>query len=191
MASDDHAGQVSIGAITISTAEPIAATGDIHQEQGAFIGGQARVEGPVTGVNQGVINLDDQAYMVRGLPNPYLGLRSFTYADRDSYAGIVGRSARLWTLGDKPHATTLRGHTNWIVGAMFSPDSQRIVTASWDHTARLYIVGPYLTATDNLLAVAPCLVGRGLTPDEIKDFQVGSPRFDFAQRQCPPVLPPK
>ncbi|MGI8586403.1 MAG: eIF2A-related protein [Chloroflexia bacterium] len=30
---------------------------------------------------------DEQAYRVSGLPNPYLGLCSFTYADRDSYAG--------------------------------------------------------------------------------------------------------
>lgn len=30
---------------------------------------------------------NEQAYNVRGLPNPYLGMRSFTYSDRGSYAG--------------------------------------------------------------------------------------------------------
>lgn len=30
---------------------------------------------------------EETAYDVRDLPNPYLGLRSYTYADRDAYAG--------------------------------------------------------------------------------------------------------
>lgn len=33
---------------------------------------------------------NEQAYNVRGLPNPYLGMRSFTYSDRSSYAGRSG-----------------------------------------------------------------------------------------------------
>ncbi len=34
-----------------------------------------------------IVLTGEQAYLVHGLPNPYLGLRSFTYDDRDLYAG--------------------------------------------------------------------------------------------------------
>ena len=33
---------------------------------------------------------------------------------------------------------TLKGHTDWVNRARFSPDGTRIVTAGFDHTARLW-----------------------------------------------------
>jgi WD40 repeat protein len=49
------------------------------------------VYGPVVGSNTGSVSATyffaEQQYDVRGLPNPYLGLRSFTYNDRGRYAG--------------------------------------------------------------------------------------------------------
>ena len=35
----------------------------------------------------------------------------------------------------------LRGHDNWVHSAAFSPDGTRVVTASYDKTARLWDVG--------------------------------------------------
>lgn len=68
---------------------PPNAPNDPGQVAVAVSGGA--VYGPVVGDNSGTINatynLDEQQYDVRGLPNPYLGLGSFTYADRASYAG--------------------------------------------------------------------------------------------------------
>lgn len=40
-----------------------------------------------TYIEQQVLLTTEQAYDVRGLPNPYLGLASFSYADRAKYAG--------------------------------------------------------------------------------------------------------
>jgi hypothetical protein len=78
---------------------------------------------------------------------------------------------------------TLQGHTAFLYSAAFNPDGQRILTASTDSTARLYLVH-----MEDLLAVAACRVPRSLTDEEIKRFDVGTPSFDFATRQCPPVL---
>jgi WD40 repeat protein/tRNA A-37 threonylcarbamoyl transferase component Bud32 len=91
-------------------------------------------------------------------------------------------TARLWNLDGQPLAI-LRGHENWVASAVFSPDGRRIVTASRDFTSR-----QYLANIEELLAAAACRVGRGLTAEEIEHFQVGRPRFVFAQRQCPAVL---
>ncbi|MEI8305572.1 MAG: caspase family protein [Chloroflexales bacterium] len=41
----------------------------------------------------------------------------------------------------------------------------------------------------DMLAVAACRVGRGLTEQELRDFHLsGQQRFDFAARLCPPTL---
>ena len=77
----------------------------------------------------------------------------------------------------------LKGHTGRVTSAVFSPDGQRILTASWDGTARQYLV-----RSEDLRRAAACRVGRGLTQEEIARFQVPTPlAFDFAKRQCPPV----
>jgi WD40 repeat protein len=92
------------------------------------------------------------------------------------------QTARVWDLSGKELAT-LRGHTAGVRSAVFSPDGQRILTASSDGTARQYLVH-----IEDLLAVAACRVARGLTEQEIKRFDVGTPKFDFEKRQCPPAL---
>ncbi len=78
------------------------------------------------------------------------------------------------------------GHTLGVTSAVFSPDGQRILTASEDGTAGLWPV-----ELADWLADAACRVGRTLTDDEIRGYQVPAPlHFDaaaFAGRQCPPV----
>lgn len=55
-------------------------------KEGIYVGGD--VAGDVLGAGaRKTIIAADQAYKVHGLPNPYLGLRSFTYADRDAFGG--------------------------------------------------------------------------------------------------------
>jgi WD40 repeat protein/energy-coupling factor transporter ATP-binding protein EcfA2 len=93
------------------------------------------------------------------------------------------QTARLWDASAKPLAT-FRDHTDVVNSAVFSPSGQHILTASRDGTARQYLVN-----VDDLLKVAACRVSRGLTDEEIQRFQVPTPlKFDFAKRQCPPVL---
>jgi WD40 repeat protein len=92
-------------------------------------------------------------------------------------------TARLWDL----HGTQLAilyGHTAPVTGAVFSPDGRQVLTASDDYTSHQYLVN-----VEDLLKVAACRVGRGLTDEEIQRFQVPTPlKFDFAKRQCPPAL---
>jgi len=93
------------------------------------------------------------------------------------------RAVRLWDMQGKLLAT-LQGHTGPVWTAKFSPDGSRVLTASMDGTARQYLIN-----TSDLLSVAACRVGRGLTHVEIARFQIPAPlRFDFAHRRCPPVL---
>jgi WD40 repeat protein/cell division protein FtsL len=93
------------------------------------------------------------------------------------------RTARLWDSSGKPLAT-LQGHSGPVYAATFSPDGVRLLTASQDSSARQYLVN-----VSDLLQVAVCRVGRGLTTEEIARFQVPTPlKFDFDKRQCPPAL---
>jgi WD40 repeat protein len=58
----------------------------------------------------------------------------------------------------------LAGHTYWVNSAVFSPDSKRIVSASFDNTARLWN-----TADGHLLAVyagdTNWVITAGFSPD--------------------------
>src|SRR5262249_36985851 len=47
-------------------------------------------------------------------------------------------AVRLWDVATGQEVRVLKGHTNRVVSACFSPDGQRILTASWDGTARLW-----------------------------------------------------
>ncbi|PSM30747.1 WD40 repeat domain-containing protein, partial [Haliangium sp. UPWRP_2] len=47
-------------------------------------------------------------------------------------------TARLWDAKSGSPLATLKGHTNWVLAASFSPDGTRVVTASDDGTARLW-----------------------------------------------------
>src|SRR5207247_634054 len=92
-------------------------------------------------------------------------------------------TARLWDASGTELAT-LSGHTDAVTSAVFSLDGRRILTASADGTARQYLVN-----IADLLAVASCRVGAGLTDSDIARFQVPTPlKFDFAHRQCPPAI---
>ncbi len=91
-------------------------------------------------------------------------------------------TGRLWGL-DGTSLAILKGHANLVQQATFSPDGQRILTASQDGTARQFLVN-----IDDVLAVAQCSVGRGLTAEEQISFRVEDPQFDFATRQCPPQI---
>jgi len=72
-----------------------------------FDGGAVGADAVVIGINQGIVNQGivnqfeaDQRYSVHDLPNPYLGLRSFTYKDREAFAGrevITTKALRLLT----------------------------------------------------------------------------------------------
>jgi len=53
-------------------------------------------------------------------------------------AGVADNTARVWNTADGRLLAKLEGHTSGVVRAVFSPDGQRILTASEDGTARLW-----------------------------------------------------
>src|SRR5215217_2980414 len=63
--------------------------------------------------NTGTINIGDHSHDVAGLPNPYLGLTSFTYETRDRYAGRERQVAEaldvLTTAGEERVALLVTG----------------------------------------------------------------------------------
>lgn len=87
-------------------------------------------------------------------------------------------TARLWNL-EGEEVAILRGHNDWVETTAFSPDGRLIATGSRDDTVRLRY-----TRLEDLLAVATCRVGRGLTEQEIDQFGVGRPRYRFEERNC-------
>jgi WD40 repeat protein len=55
----------------------------------------------------------------------------------DADEGRTSRWKPVWRRRDGLFAT-LEGHTDHVTSAAFSPDGRRVVTASWDYTARLW-----------------------------------------------------
>ncbi len=69
----------------------VTIVGDVHIDGGDFVGR-----------DKTIILTGEVAYDVRGLPNPYLGLRSFTYADRTAYGGREGEIAQAVSALTRP-----------------------------------------------------------------------------------------
>jgi hypothetical protein len=52
----------------------------------------------------------------------------------------LSKTARLWDAASGVRLKTLIGHTGWVWTVAFSPDGTRILTGSWDKTARTWTV---------------------------------------------------
>ena len=70
---------------------------------------------------------------VAGLP-PSQGSSSLTFRSVELEDGLV----RYASAKECPFRLALLGHTDFVSGAVFSPDGSRVVTASYDNTARLW-----------------------------------------------------
>jgi WD40 repeat protein len=92
-------------------------------------------------------------------------------------------TARLWDLTGK-QLVSFKGYSEtFMESAVFSPNQGRLLIASADNTVRQHLVD-----VKDVLAVAACRVGRGLTADEITSFEVDTPHFVFTERRCPPDM---
>ncbi len=79
----------------------------------------------------------------------------------------------------------LEGHQGPVQHAAFSPDGRRLVTTSWDNTARLWIVFP----KDRALIVAGCSsLTRGLTVSQQEFFGLSQVEASNADRQQVPAV---
>jgi WD40 repeat protein len=60
---------------------------------------------------------------------------------------------RLWNAGTgQPLGSPLAGHTDTVFGVAFSPDGERLASASWDDTVRLWPIGTRKELCDKLTA---------------------------------------
>ena len=75
------------------------------------------------------------------------------------------KTAKVWDSKTGQEILTLTGHDGGVTSAFYSPDGQRIVTASQDQTVRLYT-----TDTDELLAIANKKITRQLTAKEKEKY---------------------
>ncbi len=76
---------------------------------------------------------------LEALPRPAYG------GDRPLSSEAAAALRNAWM---RNRESCLAGHTAWVSAASFSPDGRRVVTASWDHTARVWdLSGPRPTAT--------------------------------------------
>jgi WD40 repeat protein/tRNA A-37 threonylcarbamoyl transferase component Bud32 len=73
----------------------------------------------------------------RRVVTTYAGGVRLTYPSGTSRL-YTDRVARVWDPETGRLTATLRGHSDRVVTAVFSPDSRQILTASWDRTARLW-----------------------------------------------------
>ena len=78
---------------------------------------------------------------------------------------MFDQTAKVWDANTGLELTTLKGHDNMVMSAVYSPDGQRIVTAGADG-----IVQIYTTDMDELLEIATSRVTRQLTTEEKEKY---------------------
>src|SRR5262245_44779644 len=86
----------------------------------------------------------------------YSGGETHLYTDRD---------ARIYDAATGEELHILRGHTDHVVSASFSPDSRRLVTASWDKSARIWDVTTGEQVPGFQVASAASFDGASYSPD--------------------------
>jgi WD40 repeat protein len=89
------------------------------------------------------------------------------------------QTARVLTLDGNIVTTIQTDALLW--DAQFHPNGRHIVLASSDGTSNQYIV-----PLANILEIAACRVGRGLTEEERERFLIAEPRLVIEERHCPP-----
>ena len=102
-------------------------------------------------------------------------------------AATNGRTVYLWLPptsplrsggedGGQDDLLVLRGHGNDVSSVAFSPDARRVLTGSWDGTARVWDMAGLrqqlaeASTVEELVALAQTRAGRALTEAERKEF---------------------
>jgi WD40 repeat protein len=95
-------------------------------------------------------------------------------------------TARVWDAATGKETAVLKGHGMHLVSAEFSPDGQRILTASWDRTARLWDAATGRQLTQIKADPYPLQWAR-FTPDgrRVLTFSLDEPIAGIEQQRDP------
>jgi WD40 repeat protein len=96
-----------------------------------------------------------------------------------SYLSVICR----WSLDGKLLGVLWYRNDERTMTLTFSPGGEYVLGGTLDGKVRQYLIRP-----NDLLAVAACQVGRGLSAEEAATYRLGEPRFKFEKRQCPPTF---
>ena len=93
-------------------------------------------------------------------------------------------TARVWDAEASKTIAVLAGHSGPVRSAVFSPDGERILTASDDTTARIWRIFP---TTQALVDRSKILVPRCLTPEQRENafLDPQSPAWCIEQKKWP------
>src|SRR5262249_37623927 len=72
---------------------------------------------------------------------PLAGAKGVSYSPDGGRVAAAGFDAKVWNATNGQELLSLRGHTASISKIVFSPDGKRLVTASVDHSARVWDSG--------------------------------------------------
>ncbi len=84
-------------------------------------------------------------------------------------AGAGDYLVKVWSADSGNLGEVLRGHTNAIQTAFFSPDGQRVLTSSWDSTARIWNLYTKVIQSDTINC--PFRIAKPVA--EVKDVDFG------------------
>jgi WD40 repeat protein len=84
-------------------------------------------------------------------------------------AGAGDFLVKIWSADSGKLSEALRGHTNAVQTAFFSPDGNKVLTSSWDSTARIWNLYTRIIQSDTI--VCPFRIAKPVA--EVKDVDYG------------------
>ena len=103
----------------------------------------------------------------------------FSSKARHAVTGDEDGGVRVWDTGSREAIAVFKAHDDVVWSARFSPDGQKVVTASGDGTAKIFTV---FQTTEHLVENAKRFAVRDLTPCQRERFFLARAAGDVCGR---------